>query len=288
MHIEIDTKAGFCFGVRNAIAKVEAHLKEGQALVSLGEIVHNNREMGRLEKMGMNLGSETNLESVQGRTVFIRTHGVSPELYTQLKDQNIKYIDGTCPVVLKLQNRVAHAYVRMKAVGGQVVIFGKKGHAEVVGLVGQTNQEALVISSPSEAEQVDTSRPFELFSQTTMPLDQFQELKRLLQQNPNYFDQPIHDSICRQVANRAPHMAEYASKFDVILFVSGKNSSNGKLLYNICKKQNEQSYFIADSSELKMEWFKDVRSVGITGATSTPVWLMEQVQAAVNDLLTNK
>lgn len=288
MRIEIDSKAGFCFGVRSAIDKVEAHLKQGGELLSLGEIVHNAVEMNRLQQQGLELGAESNLDAVQGRTVFIRTHGASPELYTQLKDRNINYIDGTCPVVLKLQKRISDAYLRMKAVGGQVVIFGKPGHAEVIGLAGQTHNEALIISSPAEFENVDTTRPFELFTQTTMPLDQFQELKRLLQQSPNYVEQPIHDSICRQVANRAPRMVEFATQFDVVLFVSGKNSSNGKALYNVCLKHNARSYFISDAKDIDVSWFEGVQSVGITGATSTPVWLMEQVYDAVNALLTKR
>lgn len=288
MRIEIDSKAGFCFGVRSAIDKVEAHLKQGGELLSLGEIVHNAVEMNRLQQQGLELGAESNLDAVQGRTVFIRTHGASPELYTQLKDRNINYIDGTCPVVLKLQKRISDAYLRMKAVGGQVVIFGKPGHAEVIGLAGQTHNEALIISSPAEFENVDTTRPFELFTQTTMPLDQFQELKRLLQQSPNYVEQPIHDSICRQVANRAPRMVEFATQFDVVLFVSGKNSSNGKALYNVCLKHNARSYFISDAQDIDVRWFEGVQSVGITGATSTPMWLMEQVYDAVNALLTKR
>lgn len=288
MRIEIDSKAGFCFGVRSAIDKVEAHLKQGGELLSLGEIVHNAVEMNRLQQQGLELGAESNLDAVQGRTVFIRTHGASPELYTQLKDRNINYIDGTCPVVLKLQKRISDAYLRMKAVGGQVVIFGKPGHAEVIGLAGQTHNEALIISSPAEFENVDTTRPFELFTQTTMPLDQFQEIKRLLQQSPNYVEQPIHDSICRQVANRAPRMVEFATQFDVVLFVSGKNSSNGKALYNVCLKHNARSYFISDAKDIDVSWFEGVQSVGITGATSTPMWLMEQVNDAVNALLTKR
>lgn len=288
MRIEIDSKAGFCFGVRSAIDKVEAHLKQGGELLSLGEIVHNAVEMNRLQQQGLELGAESNLDAVQGRTVFIRTHGASPELYTQLKDRNINYIDGTCPVVLKLQKRISDAYLRMKAVGGQVVIFGKPGHAEVIGLAGQTHNEALIISSPAEFENVDTTRPFELFTQTTMPLDQFQELKRLLQQSPNYAEQPIYDSICRQVANRAPRMVEFATQFDVVLFVSGKNSSNGKALYNVCLKHNARSYFISDAKDIDVRWFEGVQSVGITGATSTPMWLMEQVYDAVNALLTKR
>lgn len=288
MRIEIDSKAGFCFGVRSAIDKVEAHLEQGGKLLSLGEIVHNAFEMNRLQQQGLELGAESNLDAVQGRTVFIRTHGASPELYSQFKDRNINYIDGTCPVVLKLQKRISDAYLRMKAVGGQVVIFGKPGHAEVIGLAGQTNNEALIISTPAEFENVDTTRPFELFTQTTMPLDQFQELKRLLQQSPNYAEQPIHDSICRQVANRAPRMVEFATQFDVVLFVSGKNSSNGKALYNVCLKHNARSYFISDAKDVDASWFEGAQSVGITGATSTPVWLMEQVYDAVNALLTKR
>jgi 4-hydroxy-3-methylbut-2-en-1-yl diphosphate reductase len=288
MRIEIDSKAGFCFGVRAAIDKVEAHLEQGGKLLSLGEIVHNAVEMNRLQQRGMELGAESDLDAVQGRTVLIRTHGASPELYAQLKDRNINYIDGTCPVVLKLQKRISEAYLCMKAVGGQVVIFGKPGHAEVIGLAGQTNNEALIISTPAEFVKVDTTRPFELFTQTTMPLDQFQELKRLLQQSSNYTKQPIHDSICRQVANRAPRMVEFATQFDVVLFVSGKNSSNGKALFTVCLKHNAQSYFISEAKELDLKWFNGVRSVGVTGATSTPMWLMEQVCDAVNELLTKR
>ena len=288
MQIEIDPKAGFCFGVRTAIEKVEAQLEHGNKLFSLGEIVHNAVEMSRLQQRGMELGADSDLDAVNGRTVFIRTHGAPPELYSQLKDRSINYIDGTCPVVLKLQKRISDAYHRMKAAGGQVVIFGKPGHAEVIGLAGQTNNDALIIGSPTEFEKVDTTRPFELFTQTTMPLDQFQELKRLLQQDPNYTDQPIHDSICRQVANRAPRMVEFATQFDVILFVSGQNSSNGKALYNVCVKHNARSYFTSDAKDIDVRWFEGVQSVGITGATSTPMWQLEQVRYAVNELLTNR
>lgn len=278
MHIEIDNKSGFCFGVQRAIAKAEELIENGETITCLGEMVHNHEEVERLEKLGMKTIEIEQLSQQNNQTILIRSHGEPPSTYQNLNKNNNKIIDATCPVVLKLQQRIKNSFEQIQKTNGQLLIYGKKGHAEVIGLNGQTGNKAIIVSSVDDLKQIDFSRPIEMYSQTTMPLSGFNIIKEAI--NKQALNKvTYHDTICRQVANRVPHISEFAKKFDIILFVSGKKSSNGKLLFDECKKNNPRSYFISSASELDSSWFRDAKSIGICGATSTPQWLMEQVKS---------
>ena len=284
MIIEIDNQSGFCFGVKKAIDKAEQILSEGENLICLGEIVHNHEEVERLALEGMTTIQKEDIPAIHNETILIRTHGEPPSTYSQLIQNQNKIIDATCPVVMKLQDRIQNSYRMLSETNGQLVIFGKKEHPEVIGLLGQTNGQAIVVSTIEELDQLDYSRPIELYAQTTMPVDDLQsvsnEIRLRSKSNVN-----IHDTICRQVSNRVPRLTAFSKKFDVILFVSGKNSSNGKFLYCICMKNNPSSYFISTPSEIEKWWFINAQSIGICGATSTPQWLMEKVQDQVRVIL---
>jgi len=284
MVIEIDKQSGFCFGVKKAIDKAEQILSEGENLISLGEIVHNHEEVERLSRLGMNTIKNEDVSRFQDKTILIRTHGEPPATYSSLKENNNKIIDATCPVVLKLQDRIQKSYHSLSETNGQLVIFGKKNHPEVIGLLGQTNGKAIIVSKIDDLDQIDFSRPVELYTQTTMSIDDFQTISNEIR-NRAKNSVNIHDTICRQVSNRAPHLAVFSKKFDVIIFVSGKNSSNGKFLYDICLKNNPSSHFISLPEEIEKEWFNAAQSVGICGATSTPLWQMEKVQEHVSVIL---
>ncbi|HPR59627.1 MAG TPA: 4-hydroxy-3-methylbut-2-enyl diphosphate reductase [Prolixibacteraceae bacterium] len=280
MHIEIDNKSGFCFGVQRAITKAEELIENGETITCLGEMVHNHEEVDRLEKLGMKTIEIEQLSQQNNQTILIRSHGEPPSTYQNLNKNNNKIIDATCPVVLKLQQRIKNSFEQIQKTNGQLLIYGKKGHAEVIGLNGQTGNKAIIVSSVDDLKQIDFSRPIEMYSQTTMPLSGFNIIKEAI--NKQALNKvTYHDTICRQVANRVPHISEFAKKFDIILFVSGKKSSNGKLLFDECKKNNPRSYFISSASELDSSWFRDAKSIGICGATSTPQWLMEQVKNAL-------
>jgi len=285
MKIEIDKHSGFCFGVQKAISKAEQLLSDGTNLNSLGEIVHNHEEVDRLSKLGMTTISSEKSETLQNAVVLIRTHGEAPLTYNNLKKNNNQIVDATCPVVLKLQNRIKQSFDTISKENGQLVIFGKKGHAEVVGLNGQTENRAIIVSSIADLEQIDFNRPIELFCQTTMPLDAFNTISDEIKHRAKSTKVIIHDTICRQVANRVPHLKEFSAKHDIILFVSGKNSSNGKLLYEVCKNVNPSAYFISTPEETDKNWFANKESIGICGATSTPQWLMENVKTHVKAIL---
>lgn len=283
--IEIDPYAGFCSGVKKAISSAEDALEEGP-LCSLGSIVHNDEEVLRLERKGMKTISADDLTENTGKKVFIRTHGEPPETYRKLKEKGIEYIDATCPVVKKLQERVKKA-----AENGQVVIYGKKNHAEVIGLIGHSEGKALVIENRNDLDQIDCSRPVEIFSQTTMKPEGLEELKHLLEErfsalglDPSRMLK-IHNTICRQVSGREETVKAFAARHDVILFVSGKKSSNGAMLYAYACEANPRSYKVSGTSEILPEWLRNASSIGITGATSTPPWLMEEVRRQVKLLL---
>lgn len=284
MRIEIDQKSGFCFGVKKAISKAEEILNKENQLLCLGDIVHNGEEVMRLTNLGMQTLRKENINAVSNQTILIRSHGEPPSTYARLKKNNNAIIDATCPVVLKLQERVKASYIELQQKGGQLVIFGKKGHPEVLGLDGQTGGNALVVSSLVDLSQLDFQKPIELYSQTTLPLDAFHEIVDELQKRAEN-EVIIHDTICRQVSNRVPHLKKFAMQFDLILFVSGKKSSNGKLLYEVCKKQNPLSYTIVSPEEIQTEWLKNIKSIGICGATSTPQWLMEKVELHLKNIL---
>lgn len=281
MIIEIDQKSGFCFGVVNAIGKAEEMLKTEEMLYSLGHIVHNEQEVKRLQDLGLKTIDHEQFFKLKNCKVLIRAHGEPPSTYEYALKNNISLIDATCPVVLKLQERVKKAAQTMKDENGQVVIFGHQGHAEVTGLAGQTNDSALIVDHPDDLEKIDPSRPVTVFSQTTKSVDDFRKLNENIRSRSNPGLVQTHDTICRQVSNRAPHLQKFAACYDVVIFVGGRQSSNAQVLFDVCRGANHRSYFISDPAELQAEWFLNVNSVGICGATSTPKWLMEQVAGRI-------
>ncbi len=279
MNITIDAQSGFCFGVVYAIAMAEEWLDEHGSLYCLGDIVHNDAEVSRLRAKGLQIINHDDLERLRDCAVLIRAHGEPPETYRLALKNNIRLIDASCPVVLKLQNRVRNAYEQ----DAQIVIYGKRGHAEVNGLVGQTQGKAVVVTTPEEADRLDYSRPIRLFSQTTKSTAAFYALSAQIQTRSQAagVDFKAHDTICRQVSNREPQLQKFAAEYDVVVFVAGSKSSNGKVLYEVCKSVNPRTHFVSGPDELCDEWFAGANSVGVCGATSTPMWLMEKVKAVI-------
>ncbi|MFB6317035.1 4-hydroxy-3-methylbut-2-enyl diphosphate reductase [Saccharicrinis sp. FJH54] len=280
--IEIDGGSGFCFGVVNAIKKAEDVLNRGEELYCLGDIVHNSMEVERLEKLGLKTIDYQTFETLQNATVLLRAHGEPPSTYETAKRNNITLIDATCPVVLQLQKRVKKGYHSAQEGKGLVVIYGKKGHAEVNGLVGQTNNEAVVVENEDDLNGLNFNQPIYLYSQTTKQeeglLDIEHEILDRLGENGVL---EMHNSICRQVSRRVPGIKEFAEHNDLVLFVSGRKSSNGKMLYEACKQANAESYFISSADELDYTWLMGKHNIGICGATSTPRWLMDEVAEKV-------
>ena len=282
MLIEIDNGSGFCFGVTTAIRKAEEELGKSGSLYCLGDIVHNGRECERLRKMGLETVDHSDMETLRDTKMLLRAHGEPPQTYEKAHAQGITLIDATCPVVLNLQKRIRKDYISFP--DSQIVIYGKNGHAEVIGLVGQTDGHAIVIENIEDAGRLDFSRDIRLYSQTTKSLDGFREVVGLISSNMTGAATFVYfDTICRQVANRMPNIRLFAEKHDLILFVCGKKSSNGKVLYNECRKVNAKTYMVDDPSEIEPEWLSDVDSVGICGATSTPKWLMEACREKVEE-----
>ncbi len=277
--IEIDKGSGFCFGVVNAITKAEECLASGDKLYCLGDIVHNSKEVERLQGMGLITINREQFNKLQNATVLLRAHGEPPETYETAKENNITIIDATCPVVLALQKKIKKEHNNDKdKENKQIVIFGKNGHAEVLGLVGQTNGEAIVIESLEEAKKLDYDKKIRFYSQTTKPLGEFGQIVSYMQEKlGEEGDFKFSDTICRQVANRIPNIKEFAQSHDLIFFVSGKKSSNGKILYNECKHVNPNTHFIDGIEEIDIKLLDKSSSIGICGATSTPKWLMEEV-----------
>jgi len=282
MIVEIDQKSGFCFGVLNAIGKAEETLNTEGMLYSLGHIVHNDLEVMRLQEIGLQTIDHDEFFKLKDCKVLIRAHGEPPSTYEYARKNNITLIDATCPVVLKLQQRVKKAAETMQAENGQVVIFGHQGHAEVDGLSGQTNNQAIVIEHPDDFKKVDPTRPVVVFSQTTKSVGDFRKLTQNIQEQAKQGRVESHDTICRQVSNRVPHLEQFAVRFDVVVFVGGLRSSNAQVLFEVCKKHNERSYFVSSPEDLRTEWFSGIEKVGICGATSTPQWLMEKVAETIN------
>jgi 4-hydroxy-3-methylbut-2-enyl diphosphate reductase len=284
MKVEIDKKSGFCFGVIKAIKSAESELEDSNLLYCLGDIVHNGKEVDRLEKMGLRSISKEEYFSLKDCKVLIRAHGEPPETYEHAKNNNIELIDATCPVVLTLQEKVKSSYEAKIQSNGQVVIFGKKGHAEIIGLNGQINHNAIIVENIKDVEKIDMSRPVSLYSQTTKRIEDFHKIAELVHSNikPGV-PVEIKDTICRQVSNRVPNLKKFAAQYDLILFVAGKKSSNGQYLYSICKEENNNSHIISQIEEIDQSWFSNVESVGICGATSTPNWLMEEVSSWVTE-----
>lgn len=286
MNIEIDAQSGFCFGVVNAIQKAEEELQKSEVLYCLGDIVHNESEVLRLEAMGMITINHEQFEQLHDVKVLLRAHGEPPRTYEIAEKNNISIIDATCPVVLKLQTKIKNRYSDMPA-NTQIVIFGKDGHAEVNGLVGQTNNEAIVIENENDLTKINFSKNIRLFSQTTKSLNAFNKIVEKIKTSistENSFE--YNDTICRQVENRTPNIRKFASEKELVLFVSGKKSSNGKILFEECKRANSNSFFISEPEEIELAWLQgNIKSVGICGATSTPKWLMEKVAEKIKQLI---
>jgi len=294
MKVSIDNFSGFCWGVVRTIDIVEEEIAAGEKLYSLGDIIHNPVEIERLRKKGLETISYNDLEKLRGARVLIRAHGEPPDTYRRAKEFGITLVDATCPVVTKVQERIRKFYNE----GYQVVIFGKKEHAEVVGLVGHTNGEAIVIKSLDEVKNIKLDRKTVLFSQTTMDKATFHALKEELSKRIKEFvvssmeetaiEFHAKDTICGQVSGRDKKIREFAAANDLVIFVAGKHSSNGKVLYDIVKSVNPHIHFIENVQELQTEWFEEIETVGITGATSTPQWLMEQVKVKIEDIKQDK
>ncbi len=283
MTIEIDEQSGFCFGVTTAIGKAEEVLAEGSHLYCLGDIVHNGSECERLKDMGLTTIDHSAFAGLHNRKVLLRAHGEPPETYATAQANGIEIIDATCPVVLQLQRRIKKVWAEDNR--PQIVIYGKRGHAEVIGLVGQTDGAAIVIESPAETAKLNFTRDICLFSQTTKSLEGFREIVDYITahiQPPATFR--YYDTICRQVANRLPNIRNFAARHDVIIFVSGRKSSNGKVLYEACRQANPRSWLIDTPAALHREWFDGAKRVGVCGATSTPKWLMENCKKAIREL----
>ncbi|MFN5831590.1 MAG: 4-hydroxy-3-methylbut-2-enyl diphosphate reductase [Bacteroidota bacterium] len=288
MKITIDAHSGFCFGVVYAIQMAEDELDESGKLYCLGDIVHNNMEVDRLKAKGLEIINHEQLSQLHDTKVLIRAHGEPPSTSLTAAQNNIELIDASCPVVLKLQNRVRGGYSDAEEVGGQLVIYGKEGHAEVNGLVGQTDGKAIVVMTEADLDKIDYTKPIQLFSQTTKSTKGFLNIKQQIEKRIQAaggdakLSFEANDTLCRQVSNREPQLKIFSKEHDVIIFVSGQKSSNGKALFDTCKAENPQSYFISEPAELKEEWFEHIQSVGICGATSTPMWLMEKVKESIS------
>ena len=285
MIVEIDDKSGFCFGVVRAITEAERALAEGGTVYSLGDIVHNRIEVQRLERLGLRTVTHADMPHLAGCRLFIRAHGEPPTTYAAARAMDIGIIDATCPVVARLQRRVKEAHERMRPIGGQVVILGKRGHAEVVGLTGQVQAPTIVIEGEEDLGLIDFTRPIYFLSQTTQSIALFEALGAEMRRRAAHPDGVrIDDTICRQVSNREQHLAEFARRFDVVVFVCGRKSSNGKVLSEVCRRANARTHTIEEAAEIDPAWFPGAESVGICGATSTPKWLMQEVADRIGQI----
>jgi len=291
MKVEIDQKSGFCFGVMNAVEIAEKALLRGEKVYSLGPIVHNDKEVERLVSLGLASINQQQFRDLKNSKVLIRAHGEPPETYRIAEENNITIIEATCPIVKKLQLRINGTWKRTRKDNGQIVIFGKPGHAEVVGLLGQTNSEGILISESADIYKIDYSRPVYLFSQTTMEINEFNNIKDLIYKkmkdhgilHPDQFFN-VNNTVCGQVSNREPNLRTFAREHDTIIFVSGKESSNGRMLFSVCKSVNPDTHFVSSLEEIDKSWFAGKRSAGICGATSTPKWLIEEIRDFVSTI----
>lgn len=284
MNVIIDDNSGFCFGVVRAIGEAESALQSVGEVYCLGDIVHNRVEVQRLEQLGLHTVSHKDMEHLGGRTLLIRAHGEPPHTYHKAEELGITIIDATCPVVARLQRRLSEAYDKMQQVGGSVVLLGKRGHAEVIGLTGQVNDDVVVIEGEADLNLIDFSRPIYFLSQTTQSIGLFNQLADDIKARAEGAEVTIDDTICRRVAGRESLLADFSRSVDVVIFVCGRKSSNGRVLYEVCRSANPKCYNIEEGSELERVWFEGVERVGICGATSTPRWLMEQVAEEVKRL----
>ncbi len=282
MHIEIDDKSGFCFGVVRAIGEAEKALAEGGPVCSLGDIVHNRIEVQRLGRLGLRTVTHDDIPHLSACRLLIRAHGEPPTTYAEARRLGIEVIDATCPVVARLQERVKRAHEAMRPLNGQVVILGKRGHAEVVGLTGQVDDSTLVIESEADLGQIDFTRPVYFLSQTTQSIGLFRRLgDEMRRRAPDPAMIRLDDTICRQVSGREEHLARFAARFDAVVFVCGRKSSNGRVLSEVCRRANARTHVVEEAAELQSSWFAGLASVGICGATSTPKWLMQEVAEAI-------
>lgn len=287
MVIETDIHSGFCFGVQNAVEIAERSLLNGEKVFSLGPIVHNDKEVERLSTLGLVSIDHDEFKKLRNCKVLIRAHGEPPETYLIAEENNIEIIEATCPIVKRLQSKIRQAWIKTKG-DGQVVIFGKPGHAEVVGLMGQINNEGILVSVTSDISKININKPVYLFSQTTMSVKEYTNFTealrlRMLKEGIKDIDNQlvVNRTTCGQVSNREPHLKEFAEKHDVVIFVSGRESSNGRMLYSVCRNVNPQTHFISSPEEIERTWFEGKESVGICGATSTPKWLIEKTKEII-------
>lgn len=281
MEVIIDDNSGFCFGVVRAIGEAESALERVGDVYSLGDIVHNRVEVQRLEQLGLHTISHEDMPRLEGRTLLIRAHGEPPRTYRMAEELGITVIDATCPVVARLQRRLREAYDKMQEVGGSVVLLGKRGHAEVIGLTGQADDDVVVVENEADLNNVDFTRPIYFLSQTTQSIALFNQLAEEIKAHAKGVTVNIDDTICRRVAGREALLADFSRSVDVVIFVSGRKSSNGRVLYEVCRGANPRSYNVEESSEIDWSWLEGAERVGICGATSTPRWLMEQVAEAI-------
>jgi 4-hydroxy-3-methylbut-2-en-1-yl diphosphate reductase len=292
MIIETDSNSGFCFGVRNAVSIAEKALLKGEKVFSLGSIVHNDKEVDRLASLGLVSINHEEFAKLRDCKILIRAHGEPPETYLTATRNNIEIIEATCPIVKKLQSRIRQTWTGTKQGNEQVVIFGKPGHAEVIGLLGQINNEGILVSGSDDIAAIDITRPVYLFAQTTMSNADYSSftgqlrasmIERGIDPEENLI---VHRTTCVQVSNREPQLRIFAGKHDVIIFVSGKESSNGKMLFSVCKSVNPHTHFISSPEEIDISWFTGKKSVGICGATSTPKWLIEKTREVISSITT--
>jgi 4-hydroxy-3-methylbut-2-enyl diphosphate reductase len=288
MLVEVDERSGFCFGVRNAVQIAEKALAKGEKVFSLGPIVHNDIEVERLSDLGLLIVNHEEFKKLKNCKVLIRAHGEPPGTYETAIKNNITIIEATCPIVKKLQSSIKETWMEEKEHDGQVVIFGKAGHAEVVGLLGQTDSEAILVNGKEDLDKIKFSGNVHLFSQTTMSVNEYNDLAesiilKMKEQGISDAESHLHknNTICGQVSNRQPRLKTFAKKHEVIVFVSGRDSSNGKMLFNVCKNENPNTWFVSSPEEIKKEWFINRNSVGICGATSTPKWLIDQIRDTI-------
>lgn len=287
MKVTIDPSSGFCFGVNHAIQTAEAELESGNPVYCLGEMVHNKVQMDQLKAKGLKVITHADLPALKGHKVLVRAHGEPPETFQLMKDLGITVLDATCPIVNKLQGKINGSYISGQKFSAQVVIYGKSGHAEVAGLNGNAGNAAIIVSSSTDFEKIDFSKPIRLFSQTTMDAEGYQAIGETIQQRANKVgntDVVFNKSVCKQVSGRAPLLRSFAAANDVIIFVGGSNSANGAYLFSVCKAINERSYYISDSEDIDFKWFENTKAVGVTSATSTPGWLIDQVARFIKSI----
>lgn len=288
MKVTVHNNSGFCFGVVEAIKTAEQKLDNGEELYCLGDIVHNEAEINRLSDAGLKIINHNDLKNLSGKKVLVRAHGEPPSTYQDIEKNNVTLVDATCPIVLKLQQKIKKASEEFSSLEGQIVIYGKKGHPEVVGLNGQIGNKAIVITSEKDLDLIDFNKPVRLYSQTTMSAEIFEVLAEKIfskmQQVSKNPDFEKNNTVCGQMKRRTPDLRLFAVQYDIILFVSGKKSSNGRYLYGIVKEQNDNTFFISNKDEIQKQWFVNVDSVGICGATSTPQWLMDEVADSVRKM----